>query len=130
MFLKIIFGIKYNFRICQGNQDGSAEKKNLPNVTNVIFTIFEKKERKFLATNFKVKSRLLHQKSLLWQQNVQPDVSRYQMHSLHLLFPISLGLVPPLLLLPLPSKPFDLWTGHKADQMLFMFNDIFDINMI
>lgn len=86
----------------------------------MIFKIFKEKERKILATNFKAKSRLLHQKSLLWQQNVQQDVSHYQMYSLHLLFPISLERVLLLLLLMLPLKLCDLWTRQETDQMLFI----------
>ena len=92
-----------------------------------------RKRRIFLATNFKEYSRLLHQKSLLWQQSVRHDVCHCQMHSRPLLFPISLELALLLPLLMLPLKPCDLWTGHETDQMLFIpvtLNAKFSVNMV
>ena len=93
-----------------------TQKKICLNVTYMIFKIFCEN---LPATNFKAISMLLHQKSLLWQQNVRRDVSHYQMHSLHLLVPISLELVPPLPLWTLPSKLCDLWPGCETDQSVY-----------
>lgn len=92
-----------------------------------------RKRRIFLAINFKEYSRLLHQKSLLWQQSVRHDVCHCQMHSRPLLFPISLELVLSLPLLMLPLEPCDLWTGHETDQMLFIpviRHDTFSVDMV